>query len=585
MKRILRLVMGIVLVASGAACQDAGETVTENPAPRLISIVPLTVWNGCTAIISGTGFSTVAEENIVNIDGQVVAVTSSTANRLVLTMPDHEDGVVSVTVSVKGEDADTQLEATYAQLPELLPKVTGMMPAKGFVGDEITIYGENFSSVLSENSVTFDGVEAVVNSVSSTMLKVTAPEHPKGNVDVQVISAGKVMQVPSQFRYMTLSIVSNAPTAGAEGHEVTINGDGFSSVLEENVVLVNGVRATVKSASETSMIVIMPENPHGEYDFTITVGNRTVTGGVFKYGGYWRLENQLIGIGNNPQDIILASDGNFWFTTRGGIMGVWKFNPSDKTRTEIAVSQNSSAKYDADLVNTYPWAGDFDSKGVLWFAGKGAGKLLSCTSEGVVTNHVISELTMSNPMKVLVDSDDNLYVLCRAASSTIHKIKDGQKLHTYTLPAAGSNGYEMMCFSADKKKIFTFPNNAGRIMQIDLQTGTITQVAGTGTPHSSAVNYTDGVEGNPMEATFGLVEGAISDADGVIYFTDATGKTIRTFTPDPSGDYSKGSIMTIAGNPYDTNVINYPNGIALASDGKTLYFTDNGGKICKIYYK
>ena len=69
MKRILRLVMGIVLVASGAACQDAGETVTENPAPRLISIVPLTVWNGCTAIISGTGFSTVAEENIVNIDG------------------------------------------------------------------------------------------------------------------------------------------------------------------------------------------------------------------------------------------------------------------------------------------------------------------------------------------------------------------------------------------------------------------------------------------------------------------------------------------------------------------------------------
>lgn len=585
MKRLLRLVMGIALVAAGAACGDTGEISVEKPAPRLISIVPSTVWNGCTAIISGTGFSTVAEENIVTIDGQAVAVTSATANRLTLTMPEHADGTVGITVSVNGEQADTELEAIYAPLPDLLPKVTGIMPARGFVGDEVTIYGENFSTALSDNSVTFGGVEAVVRSVSSTMMKVTVPEHAKGNVDVLVTSAGKTIKVSSQFRYMVLSIVSNAPTAGADGHEVTINGDGFSTVLEENVVTVNGVRATVKTASETSLVVVMPENPQGEYNFTITVGDRTVTGGVFKYGGYWRIENQLVGIGNNPQDIILAPDGNFWYTTRGNIMGVWQFNPSDRTRKEIAVSQNSSSKYDADLVNTYPWGGNFDSKGVLWFAGKGAGKLLSCTSAGVVTNHVIDGLSMSNPMKVLVDSDDNLYVLCRAASSTIHKIKDGQKLHTYTLPAAGTNGYEMMCFSADKKKIFTFPNNAGRIMQIDLATGVISQVAGTGSPHSSAVNYTDGAEGNPMSATFGMVEGAVCAPDGTIYFTDATGKTIRTFTPDADGDYSKGTIMTIAGNPYDTGVINYPNGIALASDGKTLYFTDNGGKICKIYYK
>ena len=55
--------MGIALVAAGAACQDA-EISVERPAPRLISIVPSTVWNGCTAIISGTGFSTVAGENI-----------------------------------------------------------------------------------------------------------------------------------------------------------------------------------------------------------------------------------------------------------------------------------------------------------------------------------------------------------------------------------------------------------------------------------------------------------------------------------------------------------------------------------------
>ena len=41
MKRLLRIVMGIALVAAGAACQDA-EISVERSAPRLISIVPST---------------------------------------------------------------------------------------------------------------------------------------------------------------------------------------------------------------------------------------------------------------------------------------------------------------------------------------------------------------------------------------------------------------------------------------------------------------------------------------------------------------------------------------------------------------
>ena len=130
MKRLLRLLMGVALVAAGAACQDAGEIITEKPAPRLISIVPQTVWNGCTAIISGTGFSEVAEENIVTVDGVVVPVNMASSNRLTITMPEHEDGKVKVAVTVGDKAADSELDATYAELPDLVAKVTGMSPVK-----------------------------------------------------------------------------------------------------------------------------------------------------------------------------------------------------------------------------------------------------------------------------------------------------------------------------------------------------------------------------------------------------------------------------------------------------------------------
>jgi sugar lactone lactonase YvrE len=142
-----------------------------------------------------------------------------------------------------------------------------------------------------------------------------------------------------------------------------------------------------------------------------------------------------------------------------------------------------------------------------------------------------------------------------------------------------------MCFNADKSKIFTFPSDAGRIMQIDLASGEIVKVAGTGVNHNKNT-YTDGTPGNPMTATLGQCDGAVCGADGTIYFSEgASGKTIRMFVPDINGDYSKGTIRTIAGKPYDSTVLNYPNGLAFAADGKTLYFVDNGAKVGKVYYQ
>ena len=285
----------------------------------------------------------------------------------------------------------------------------------------------------------------------------------------------------------------------------------------------------------------------------------------------------------NPEDIVLAADGNFWITTRATVHGIWYYDLEAEIFTPIAVSDENSAAYNALTPSTFPWGAGFDENGVLYYAAKGAAKIFSCDATGKVTQYVVNDADLKNIMKVMPDGKGNLYALVRGGGNGlgyVAKIKDNAIAQKWDLTRLL---YEFMCFSYDKTKIFVFPNSSGDIQMIDLATGTMTKVAGTGTQHSSASNYTDGTPGNPFTATLHQCEGAVCDANGTIYFTDsAKGKTIRMFTPDANGDYSKGTIKTIVGNPYDNSILPYPNGIALAADGQTLYVVDNTGKLFKI---
>ena len=585
MNKLLKLFMGMVLVMSGVSCHDAGNISVDKPAPRLISIVPQTVWNGCTAIISGTGFSNVADENIVTIDGVAVPVSAATSNRLTITMPEHEIGQVKIAVSVGDVAADTELDATYAELPDLVSKVTGISPVKGFAGDVITISGENFSNAITDNIVTFGEVEAEIQSVTSNTIKVIAPEHTKGAVDVQIITGGKTMKAPSQFTYMVFAIASNYPVKGAAGDKVTITGDGFSPVAEENIVMIGTEVAVVESSTETSLVVVMPDNSEGEYEFSVTVGGKTVKGGYFEYGGSWRLETLITGY-SKVQGMALAADGSFWITRREGkAHGIYRYNPDGNTFVLVKESKSDTASETDLLAGSFPWGADVANDGKLYFAAKGTAKVLMSDSQGNISQYVIKDLTISNPMKVLVADDGSVYVLCRAKQSKIYKVKDNEVVNTWILPTTATYGYETMCFNTDETQIFVFGHDSGDIQLIDLKNESMKRIAGTGTPHSSAANYTDGTHGAPLTATVRQASGAICAADGTIYFTDTLGKTIRIFRPDANGDYSKGTIETILGVPYDATVLPYPNDIALAADGKTLYYLDNGGKVCKIYYK
>src|SRR6188474_314574 len=59
--------------------------------------------------------------------------------------------------------------------PPALPQVSAISPTSGLVNTAVIITGTNFSTVLGENKVTFNGKDAVVNAASVTQLTVTVP--------------------------------------------------------------------------------------------------------------------------------------------------------------------------------------------------------------------------------------------------------------------------------------------------------------------------------------------------------------------------------------------------------------------------
>ena len=307
--------------------------------------------------------------------------------------------------------------------------------------------------------------------------------------------------------------------------------------------------------------------------------------------GKWQVETLATGMGNNTQDLAFAPDGNIWYSVRTGgntAHGIYKFNISDNTYTALALGESNST-----ISGTYPWGVGFDQNGLLYFAGKGKNKVYTCNSSGVVTEFVIKNAdgttaTTPNTMKVIPDGNGNVYVLLRGSGNglgKVHKVTaaDGKIAQTWNLT---NMLYEFMCMSYDKTKLFVFPNSSGDIQMIDLVSGTIKKVAGTGTQHTAVGAYKDGTPGDPMTATLAICEGAVCDARGTIYFTDqAKAFTIRMFYPDENGDYTKGTIKTIVGTAYTAGTtdgvglaakLKSPTGLALGPDGKTLYLLDYG---------
>jgi hypothetical protein len=145
--------------------------------------------------------------------------------------------------------------------PTSPPTITSLSRTLSTPGKELIITGTNFSSVVTDNTVTFNGTPSTVLEATPTMIKVIIPTATTGNIIVTV--KGMSVTGPVFIVYYPGTVTDISPVCGPIGTTVTISGTGFEINPGDTYVLFAStgnllVRAPVLTATTTQLTVAVP---------------------------------------------------------------------------------------------------------------------------------------------------------------------------------------------------------------------------------------------------------------------------------------------------------------------------------------
>ncbi|MCW9709179.1 beta strand repeat-containing protein [Fodinibius salsisoli] len=249
--------------------------------PVISQVSPTAGPAGTQVTITGHYFSPDPDSNRVTFNGIPAALTHTDSTRLMATVP-NEATTGPVEVITRGQTTEgPTFSVTEAPVPQVA--IDDISPKQGPVGTAVTISGQNFSAVNTENTVTFNGTEATINNATETTLEVSVPQGAT-NGPVKVAVGSQTAEGPS-FTVTSdpekqLTVTGISPKEGPEGTAVTITGANFSATASDNAVTFNGTEATVTSASTTELVVTVPQGATTG-NITVGAGDQTATGPTF----------------------------------------------------------------------------------------------------------------------------------------------------------------------------------------------------------------------------------------------------------------------------------------------------------------
>jgi hypothetical protein len=262
-----------VVTAGGESANVAADNYTYLVVPTVTKVEPNKgpTSGGNTVTIEGTDFTGATEVKFGTTPGTGLEVKSPT--EIKVTAPAHATGVVDVrVVNANGESANTAAD-NYTYL--LIPTVTSVEPAGGPVagGNAVTIEGTDFTGATEVKFGTTPGSGLEVKS--PTEIKVTAPPHAAGTVDIQVITPeGESPNTPADDYTYALppSLTALSPTEGptAGGNAVTITGTNLGDVVEVKFGTAKAAMASLNEVSPTEIEIDAPGHSAGAADVSVT---------------------------------------------------------------------------------------------------------------------------------------------------------------------------------------------------------------------------------------------------------------------------------------------------------------------------
>jgi hypothetical protein len=384
----------ILLVSLSSAISSCDE---DEPGPPVItSFSPESAMPGTSVTITGANFSATPESNIVQFNGADATVATASAKELVVTVPPPAT-IGKITVTVAGRTATS---ATDFTIPE--PSITGFSPASAVVGTSVIIAGANFSTVINENIVKFNGVDATVSAASATQVTVTVPATATtGKITITV--HGRNSTSATDFTVPAPTITSYFPPIAASGRSVVIAGTNFSSTAGNNIVKFNGVDATVTAATSTQLTATVPAGAStGAISVNVGPNAATASGNFEICTGAAEVVISDIVLGNSASSTSYTV--RFTLTNTGSVN-------ADVTK----MSMQNYASVDAAVGNDVGASGfSLTSAGVLAPGQSFTTNNFVCNIGGNKTSHPYLILT-------IYDSPDGAVTECNTANNVVIK--------------------------------------------------------------------------------------------------------------------------------------------------------------------
>ncbi len=477
------------------------------------------------------------------------------------------------------------------------PTITGFSPTAGTTGTVVTITGTNFSTVITDNEVKFNGTAGVVTAAAAASLIVTVPAGVStGKITVRV--DGQVATSIEDFVIVsTVTLSSFSPATGSAGTIVTLTGTNFSTTAANNAVKFNGTTATVSAATATSLTVTVPDGA-STGKITVQVGNQVASSAndfvVIP------LESAVVTVAGNgtlgfadgtssdarfyqPTGVALDADGNIYVADAENHR-IRKITPTGTVSTLAGSSTNGSVDgTGADAQFNSPRAVAVDALGNVYVADGVNHKIRKITPAGVVTTLAGSGTSgfadgdgiaaqFYFPKGIAVDGDGNIYV----ADDINHRIRKITPAGTVTTLAGSTSG------SADgdgTSAQFNSPrgvavDDAGNVYVADSGNHRIRKITSTGTVSTVAGTTVGVTDGDATTAKFNSPAGIGVDGSGNLYIADDENERIRKVTAGGTVSTIAGSLLQGFADGSGTSAqFNSPTGIALDASGD-IYVAD-----------
>lgn len=235
-------------------------------APEITAFTPTVAGTGASVIISGTHLDKATAVTFGGVSANFFSVINE--NEIYAVVGAGGTGAVTVI----GPNGIGSLPG-FTFVP--LPVITNFSPASGYYGDTMKIVGSNFQNL---SAVKIGGIPVKsMRLIDNNTIEAVIGGGATGRV--QVTAVGGTGQSTDDFTFISLPgplITNISPLIGYVESVVTITGQNFSPIPENNTVYFGPAKAVVNSASSTELRVIVPPGA-GSGNISVTTNLLTAT--------------------------------------------------------------------------------------------------------------------------------------------------------------------------------------------------------------------------------------------------------------------------------------------------------------------